>query len=745
MDTSPKTKRSPLNRIPPVGTTVVTITVIAFWVIAGFETVGVRIPFARVFVSLLLLTVIPGSVFLALLDFDDFGVGEWTIYATGLSLAMLSTLVVIVSVVGPLVGFNRPLSYLPFGVVLTAVLIGMATLGSIKDNGPTMSSPEVHLEDSLEVIGAVGVVLGLSIGGASLMNTTGSNAGTYLFVLSAVGLVLLTATRFVRPRDYPVVVVGLSLSTFFHRALPADHVVGADVQLEYYLASHVLDLNRWSTATGDSLLALPMVTAVSATYSAVTGLDLVTVFTVVYILVVSLVPLCLFYVAREIFDDGVALYGSIFFLFYHVTFYFTPGKQLLSQLFLLLLILLFLKEGLDDRATSVAAIVLAVGVVHSHYGTTLVFGIAAFVAALVLVVIDRFLGPVDHGLSPIYPVAFLAGGVAWYVATSSELTARLLEQPPSLARQLLSLPGGVIVGSGSSFVQQQTALLEFVTLAIYVLCTALVGLGLAWHAISHLQRIMRGEPANHVAFSAIAVPLVGFLGLSFLVVVELHADRAYQLVLPVLAPYLAVGFSLLYGGYTALTSFSRAGLRSSCEEFRAYLARGRPHYGMLAALLVALFVLNSGLAFAAVGVESDYTFDTNANDYAFSEEERIAVEWLKNEADVEPVHPDGSATDPDTVRIYTDTQSYQLFRSIVPEGHYDVAVIPMKDRWDPRFDPYETDNAYVFIRHRAVVDEDPADVPVEYISSETASAIIDERKVVFENDDATIVEPVSEE
>jgi hypothetical protein len=189
---------------------------------------------------------------------------------------------------------------------------------------------------------------------------------------------------------------------------------------------------------------------------------------------------------------------------------------------------------------------------------------------------------------------------------------------------------------------------------------------------------------------------------------------------------------------------ARLGLDASGSPIRARMGRVRPRNATLVAVLAALFVLNSGLAFAAVGAQSDYTFDPEANDYAFTEEERGAAQWLRDASGAARYYEGDSAVDPDaeTVIIYTDTQSYQLFRSVMPEGHYTVEINRMKDRWDPTFDPYDTDNAYVFIRHRAIMDAPPTEVPVSYLSDETATAIVEEREVVYENEDVTIVAPV---
>lgn len=160
---------------------------------------------------------------------------------------------------------------------------------------------------------------------------------------------------------------------------------------------------------------------------------------------------------------------------------------------------------------------------------------------------------------------------------------------------------------------------------------------------------------------------------------------------------------------------------------------------MLAVLLATLFAFNSGGVFALAGASSPYTFDPDAHDLAFSDEEIEAAEWLEDEPDVRRATDDrADASDP--VRIYADEHSVQLLRSTLPPGYYNVELIPLKDRWNPEFDRDRVDDGYVFLRDRGLVEAGPdRDVPTSALSVANASELTASGEIVYENEDVRIV------
>ena len=708
---------------PTTVTTVVFALLIGFWSSVGLESIGVEVQLVQAILGVVLLSIVPGGLVAQLLGLRTNSAGEFATVALGLSLAVLSITTVLSSVLLPVFGVSEPLSFLPLSVIVTA-LITLLMLLVLITNGTSLRV-RVPVSSML-----VSVLIGLlpvsAVLGALAMNRYGVSVGLGLFVVVVAVVTILSATRVIDPPQYPAVVFSVALSTILHRSLAASHVVGADIQFTFFLSELFASSHRWIPDVGGSISSLPIVTAVPVAFSMVTGLELVTVFIVVYPIVFSFVPLGIYYLTSDVFDDTVALYGSLFFVFYHGTFYLTPGKQRLSELFIVGLLLLYFRYERRDWGGAVAAVLLAIGLVHSHYGSTYVFGLSFLAASVGLVLAERFFGEFRHGFSPIYPIAFLAGATSWYAYASGELIASLASIPVSVLGQIAALPEGV-AGSGSSYVTAQQTVFQQVSLGLYLLLSLLLCLGLVWQTIVSLGRIRRGTDTGtgFAEYTALALPLCAFLGTSYFLILNLWADRVYQMVLPVLAGFAAVGYLLL--GTTAERLPGLSGV----------------NWTPFAVALAALFVINSGLAGAAAGTPTDYTFDEDAHDYAFSDDEHEAAHWLEEQPGIKRTGTVNGTENESVVPIYTDRITSQLFRSVLPESHYNVKIIMVKNKWNRTFDPAETRGGYVFIRHSAIENADPDDTALASLSDDHVDEIIDNRTIAYENDDVTIVEPVN--
>lgn len=714
---------------PSVITIVTFALLIIFWVNIGLGSIGITIPFVQAFLGIILLTLIPGGLLTQLLGVRSRSVGEFTIFAIGLSLVTLSIVTVLASVVLPIIGIQEPLSFIPLASILTALIAVMALFIWVTDEDSLVF--HVSLSEPIIIYVLYGFLPLFAVIGAWQMNEYNINYGMGIFVLIVAFITILSATRLIQPQQYPVLIFLVTVSVLLHRNLAATHVVGADIQYNFFLSTLIADSHQWTPDIGGSLSTLPVVAAVPVTYSMVTGLDLTTIFTIVYPVIFAIVPVGIYYLASDVFDVNIALYGSLFFVFYHGTFYLTPGKQQLSEIFIVLLLLLYFRRNTYSNGEKAAAVLLAIGLIQSHYGSTYVFGLSVFAASIGFIIISRFTDEFQYRISPFYPISFLAGATTWYAYASSELIETLIWLPFSVITQIMTFGEGPSAGSGSSYVQGQEAVLEQVTLLVYILLTLLIALGLIWKTLIFLNQIRRGTPlqTKHVEFTSLALLLFAFLGTSYIFIVDLWADRVYQMVLLVLAPFAVVGYYSLKIGAERILGISSV------------------NWSPIAVVLAVLFVINAGLAGAAMGTPSDYTFGDDVHDYSFSDDEIEGAQWIEGQPEIEPIETAEEAEkldEDELVPIYTDRTTSQLFRAVTPEGHYNVDVIMVKDEWDETFDPEETRDGYVFIRHNAIDDGDPDEVSISSLSTENVDEIIEDRSIVFQNDDVTIVEPAEE-
>lgn len=698
------------------------------WTAIGLERLGLATPILRSLTGTFLLLFVPGALLTRLLGIETESVGIFVLFSVGSSLATLGVLTPFVSLALPVLGVEAPLSLLPLAGAVTAVIAALIVAVRFAGNGVPLPYPRIR--------GSLGVTLLLFLlptvasVAAILMNRFQENAGMFLLILMIEAVALLAATRRIHRDLYPLTAFSVSLSLLLHRNLITEHVVGADIQASYFAAGLVQRSQSWSPDLGGTMMALPMITSVPAAFTTVTGLELTTVFSTVYVLLFSLVPVTLYYLYAELFDADVALLGSLFFGFYHVSFYFTPGKQLISELFLALLLLLFIRYGVDGIARASLAVLLAAGLVHSHYGTTYVFGSSLLALAVGFPIVRRVVGETNHTVPITYPIALLGGATAWYTYASRELVAALATIPLSIADQLtllVSEASFVPHGTGASTVQQQTTVVEEITLYLYVVLTILIAVGVGWRVLRTAAEIRRGSEVEHVEFTALAVPFFGFLVVSYVVVLNLWIDRVYQMVLVVLAPFMPLGYAVLARPVRGL--WNRVGGRG-----------WRPRWLLPTILLGTLLAFNTGMVAAVVGTPAPYTFDSEANDYAFSEAELDGGEWIKEHGGIEAADANRTAGSNETVVIYTDAHSYQMFRSVLPSRHYDAEVVRLKSPWQPQFDRERIGDGYVFIRERSIVNATAGeDIPMTKLSRANASAISRSGSVVYDNGEVRIV------
>lgn len=678
-----------------------------------------------------LATVVPGMLLLALLDVRTTRFGHYLTAAVALGLATTTALTLSAVVVLSAVGLAAPLSFGPLAAVLVVTNLALVALYYYRDLHA--ARPPIGRIESVWVTAGFAGLVPIAVLAALRMRLFEANYVMFVFVAAVLVAVAATATRYVPESVYPVAVFSVALATFLHRNLVTSFVVGADVQSLYATARVLVETQRWAPALGGDTMTVPVVTLAPAALSVVADLTLPTVFTVVNVLVLAFVPLGVYYLASDHFGADVAVFGSYFFIFYHVTFSFTPGKQLLAGLFVVLILATLFRRERARTGRLVALAVWSVGLVFTHYATTYVFGGALLIGAVGLAVLRAASDDVDARLPIGYPLGLLAVASVWYWVVSPSLFGQLVALPAIVVGQIVGLLStGAVPGSGTSYVQQQTSLLGEIQVAVYVLCTVLIGVGAVTLVVDNARRLQQRRPLVDAEYAAVALPLFIFLGSSYFLVLNLWADRVYQMLLVVLAPLLPLG-------YLAVS-------RVIGRRVPGRWALPRPQWSVVAALLVVLFALNSGFAFALTGDAETATFDADANDLAFSDEERAAITWLVNETNVsrtETAEPTGSRVSVDApaqIQIYTDETSYQLFRGMLPSAHSNAEVVVLKNQWKPQFDPANIDDAYVYIRADAVRSVAPGErVPHTTITEAHRDAIVERGTVVFEGDGAMIV------
>lgn len=704
---------------------------VVFWVVLALgELFDVSLPVVRAAVAVFVLIGLPGILLANLLEVGTASFGRFAIFGAGLGLAHLAILTVAASLVLPIVGVATPLSLVPVALLVTASIAVLVAVTHV-NHGYRIPSAIVPPGSLSVVFGLVMLPTGAAVAAAA-MNEFQSTLVMGTFVVALVAVVLLIATGVIPRELYSFAVFFVSLATLIHRNLLTSNLIGFDIQHIAFIASLVKSSGQWTPGLGGSVGTLPVVTAVPATVATVGGIGLPVTFKTLYVLLFALVPVGIFYVGQELFDREIGIYASLFFLFNNITMGFTPGKQLISELFLILIVLAFVHHGLDRRLSQIAAVVLSIGLIFSHYGTTMVVGFSLLAGYAGLAVIDTLVDSFEHELTIWWPLLVLGGGLAWYGTVFPPLFSRIVSIPGNVAAQIIRIveTQSLITGSGSTFVAHQTTPVDRVTLLLYLCFTILLAIGLAWRTITQLYRVLRNQSPEHVEYIALSIPMFALLGASYVVVFNLWADRVYQMVLPILGVFMPLGYRLVVRTITE-RSWGSVPVRLG-----------------LAVLLGGLLVVNSGLAVAVVGGTGKPAFNPARQDSMFTHQEETGAVWLKTHSGIDRVRETQRPNYPGTIegvgdtRIYTDQFSYHLFRGILPSPFYNVEVVALKVSARPEFHPTRIDQGYVFVRDVAVRSPDGrASVEPIFLSRDKVEAFASSNHVVYSNGAARVVVP----
>lgn len=685
--------------------------------------------FLQFLLGSVLLFVLPGYLLLQVLRISEHRPGVVSLLVVGSSAVTVLLSIVVIGTVLPGQWATGLLSVPPLAATLTVLVVGLLAVLTYRDG-----TSATLVMDVPTGVARHAVVLLLPLVGvlaAAGMRLYGTSAGSYLFVGAVAVCVLLVRAWPTGTSLYPSTVYSVTLGLVLHRNLTSPHVVGADIQGAFAASHHVFTTQFWSPALSGAAASVPGVTVLPAAVARLLGTPFAPSFKLTLVFLFSFVPLAIYYLAEEVFDAEAALYGAAFFAFYHLSIGLTPGKQLVAELFAVLL-LATLGFRTIRRRQPVLVGLFSAGLILTHYGVTIVVGLGLLVAACVSVTLERVREDYERGLSVAFPVGFLTVAFAWYAVASPPLVARIGSIPGRLVRQLgIVFGGGSIEQSGMNYAASGTSLLQLANFLVYGVLAGLAGIGIVALAYRGLSGPVTDRRRRWLEFAAIAAPVFALLGASYFLVLDLWADRVYQLALTVLAPLVPVGYWFATTRGTRIRPASSASLRSIG----------------LTALLVAVLLMSTGLAYAAAGDAGDSRFDEEANDLSFDDGDLAAIAWLHENAGVErtsvavPTTEPGLTVDyPGRVQLYTDTTTFQLLRSTASSRYYTTELVTLKNPWRPSVDTVRVESGYVILRSEAITAEARGDPPsAGQLTPEEADRLRDLGPIVYDRAGVQIV------
>ena len=680
---------------------------------------GVCFGVLRQIVGFIYLFFIPGFALLRVFRVHNLDRVETILLVTGISLAFTMFVGLLTNLLYPAVSKPLSLSFLTATLTIFTLLLCILSYYIDKD----FSSPaSISLTGTLIVRAIFLLSLPVfSFFGVLLVNSSGNN--TLLLVLVsmiAVVVFLLAFSKRIIPESlYPLAVVSIALALILHITLISDFLVGSDVHLEYYVFKVASDNSYWNAAPFaspdpvGSYNAMLSITMLPLIYSRILNLDGVLIFKVVYPLIFSLVPLALYKIYETQTNKQVA-FLSAFFLMAHYTFYNempSVNRQIIAQLFLVLLVYLFFNYQKFRSSSKYLAIVFGVALVISHYATSYIFIFYIFLAWVLL-------KNTHERISGTYVLLYVGLTLAWYIYVTPSTILSAIEILEHVGTNILygffkseTTDPNIqrAFGMGSSFSMSPG---RYVSLVLYYTTQAFIFVGFVWILRKRLRNTFNKK---YAAFSFVSMFMV--LTAIFLPYASkaLNITRLYFQTLFFLAPFCIIGGGVFWVWvskfFEAIVFRNKKNLRNRSQGIM-----------LVSVILVMFFFYNVGFIFE---ITNDYPSSISLSKdnmdkvlfdsiYTYPQEVSGAI-WLSENA-----HPRYTE-----LRVLADRAA--RMRVLSSYG--------MIERKSVRFlskDAIITDGAYIYLRRLNVVNglvSDPESPVVVWEISEISSFLHQQNKL----------------
>jgi len=623
----------------------------AMWSAIALDAVGFQIPIIRQFIGFVYLTFVPGILILRVLKLHKLGNIETILYTVGLSITTLMFSGLCMNIAYPFFGIFKPLSNLSFIITISILVLVLCVLSYARDKD--FSNPTFINFENLLCLPALFLLLipFLSVFGTYLFNFYNSDVLLmFLIVIVAMVCILIGLDIFIPKNLYSLAVFVISLSLLYHRSLISMYLWGWDIHTEYYFSNLVMINSFWDSGIPNNVNAMLSVTMLGPIFSHICNLNLIWVFKIIYPLLFSLVPLGLYRVLQKETDDKIAFLSSFFFMAVPVFFgeMIHLARQQIAELFLVLLILLMVDNGISKTKQSILYILFGFSLAVSHYGLSYIYMFSLISIYPILFLMEnqtiqgikdnlyrRFSNSMNNGLkkrniSLGFVLLFTIFTLAWYIYVSgSSAFYSFVRVGDHIASTLFSQFLNPEAAQGLKLILMERASpLREVGKILHLLSQFFIVVGIFTSSLKIIN-VKFGKEYKAFALVNLALCLAGIAIPYF--ASSLNTTRLYHITLFFLAPFCVIG---------GIVTFNRirgeSGMRFGEESMKGSLK--------LLSVFFAIFLLfNSGFIYkVAKDNPGSISLDNTIDSLGFNDKEIHAAKWVVDITDSYPIYAETS-------------------------------------------------------------------------------------------------------
>jgi len=384
-----------------------------------------NIPVARQVIVFTFFTFVPGFVLIKLLKMKMEGLTETVLFSTGLSITFLMLIGLAINELHSTFAVQKPLSLTFLLSAINLFTLTCTVIAYIRNTKNEQSNINIEKPSILLILLCIPA---LSIIGAITSGVYGNNQIILLTIIAIAALFAVTtiSRKAIPTKLYPFIVLIIAISLVYHSQMISDKLLGfgSDVGGEVFVQKIVEKNAYWNPMNpypGDQSVgrtyAMLSVTILPTMYSILLNLDSILVFKLLYSFLFALVPLGLYNLWKNFVGEKFTFISTFFFMSFQ-SFYgeiLGINKQMLGELFLVLLLTIILKEKEDKSKKIMCMPLFSFALIVSHYASAEIF---LFLISFVLI-ISILTKKTSRNVTPTFVLCFFTIMFIWYIYTSS--------------------------------------------------------------------------------------------------------------------------------------------------------------------------------------------------------------------------------------------------------------------------------------------------------------------------------------
>ena len=353
-----------------------------------------NIPLLRQILGFFCFMIIPGLLILHILRLDKIEFLKKIVLSIGLSITFLMLGGLFVNCFHPFI--SSPLSLHPLLVSFNIFLVILAAIAyernkldfSIKN----FFNFKLDLkEKSVSILLFPVLFPFMSIFGEYLLNFYGTNTILVAMLLLIPVYVVVITTSLqdrISKNTYPIAILMIAVALALMYGLRHNNIPVGDICYEYYAFKLTRDNAYWDISNFQTHLnAMLSVTILPTIYSLFLGLSGQAVYLIVYRIIYAVTPLIAYALFRNYINDHFAFLAAFFIVsqFPYMTLIGSTARVEIAYVLFFSAILVFFDKEIDESNRRALFSIFVMGMILSHYSTTFIFLLFAFLHYLITV------------------------------------------------------------------------------------------------------------------------------------------------------------------------------------------------------------------------------------------------------------------------------------------------------------------------------------------------------------------------